>query len=307
MPKITYCLVTLNRLEELQYACRRVCPYVDRTCIVDGDSSDGTLEWLQSDEAKALKIEYKVSKQYRFAIGNHTPTERNQYLEMAGSDGWILVTDTDEFLEEEACKNLQSLIARAEAQGVDGLAFRAHDLWSYEDGQIYDNLTDHYEYSKGLFKAVPNMKYVGHTHSGLQRPGAANRWAKTKYEYLHVKNERTIWRNSTYLWWTTAKIADNVINTPEWDSFHAVMRVHGHVDWHEFNKEMNKGNLPQAIKDWFIAHKEAENAEERAWFVWYFIFLHPEENINKLSNKDKQWDYVEQCRIKLQQSKAALQ
>lgn len=296
--KITYCLVTLNRLEELQYACRRVCPAVDRTCIIDGGSEDGTLEWLASQEARDLKIEFKVSKQYRYALGEHTPRERNQYLEMAGHDGWILVTDTDEFLEEEAVKNLRSMIERAEKQGVDGIAFRAHDLWSYEDGQIYDNVSDHYEYSKGLFKAVPNMRYQGHTHSGLLRPGALNRWAKAPYEYLHVKNERMMWRNSTYLWWTTAKTADNVTGTPEWNQFHDLMRRHGHVDWHELRKVMEKGGIAPEIKEWMIANKDNDNPEQRAWFVHYFIFLHPEENIDKVSNKDKTWDYVEQCRLK---------
>jgi glycosyltransferase involved in cell wall biosynthesis len=297
MPKITYALVTLNRLEELQFACRRVSPWVDRTVIVDGGSEDGTLEWLASQEAKDLKIEFKVSKQYRYAYGNHTPKERNQYLEMAGADGWILVTDTDEFLEEEACKNLRSLVERAEAQGIDGLMFRAHDLWSYEDGQVYDNLSSYYHHSM-LFKAYPGMTYTGHTHSGIHRPGCKNRWAKTQYEYLHVKHERTMWRNDTYMWWTSAKVADNVTDTPEWLEFHELMRRHGHVDWHEFNKEVTKGNLPQDIKNWFIAKKDSENPQERAWFVHYFIFMHPEENVGQLSNRDKSFDYVEQCRLK---------
>lgn len=297
MTKIQYGLVTLNRLSELQFACRRVSPWVDRTCIVDGGSEDGTLEWLASQEARDLKIDYKVSKQYRYAIGDHTPRERNQYIEMAGNDGWLLVTDTDEFLEEEACKNIRNLVTRAEAQNVDGLMFQAHDLWTYEDGQVYDNLANYWHHSM-FFKLYPGTKYVGHTHAGISRPGAVNRWAKTGYEYLHCKTERIMWRNSTYLYWTTAKVADNITGTPEWNSFHEVMRKYGHVDWHEFNKCMEAGNLPQEIKDWFIAHKDAENPEERAWFVWYFIFRHPEENILQISNKDKQFNYVELSRLK---------
>ncbi len=297
MSKVTFCSVVLNRLEEIRALCRRVSPFVDRTCILDGGSEDGTIEWLSSQEAKDLKIEFKVSKQYRYAYGNHTPNERNQYLQMAGNDGWILVLDSDEFLEEEACKNLKTLVEKAEAQNIDGLMFQAHDLWSYEDGQVYDNKSNYWHHSM-LFKAYPGMKYQGHTHAGIVRPGAVNRWAKTQYEYLHVKTERMMWRNSTYLWWTTAKNADNVTDTPEWLQFHELMRRHGHIDWHEFRKVMEAGNLDPEIKKWFIENKDNDNPEMRAWFMHYFIFLHPNENIDKLSNRDREWDYLEQCRLK---------
>ena len=297
MPKITFCSVVLNRLEEIRALCKRVSPFVDRTCILDGGSEDGTIEWLQSEEAKNLKIEFKVSKQYRYAYGNHTPNERNQYLEMAGNDGWILVLDSDEFLEEEACKNLSTLIEKAEAQNIDGLMFKAHDLWSYEDGQVYDNVSNYYHHSM-LFKMYPGTKYQGHTHAGIARPGAMNRWAKTQYEYLHIKTERAMWRNSTYLWWTTAKNADNVTDTPEWLQFHELMRRHGYVDWHEFRKVMEAGNLDPEIKKWFIENKDNDNPEMRAWFMHYFIFLWPQENTEKISNRDRQWDYVAQCQLK---------
>jgi hypothetical protein len=77
------------------------------------------------------------------------------------------------------------------------------------------------------------------------------------------------------------------------------MKRNGFEDWHLLNKEMNKGNLPKDIADWFIAHRNADNPEERAWFVHYFIFLHPEtENVDKISNRDHNWDYVAQARIK---------
>lgn len=45
---------------------------------------------------------------------------------------------------------------------------------------------------------------------------------------------------------------------------------------------------------WFIDHREDENPEAAAWFVHYFVHLHPEENTNRLrSNKyNADWDYV---------------
>jgi hypothetical protein len=294
--KINYCLVTLNRLDELQTALRKVSPYVDKTIVIDGASEDGTIEWLSSDECKLLKVEYKVSKQYRYMYGNHTPTERNQYLDMVDpNDTWVLVTDTDEWLEEKACKELYTLAIKAEKLGYNNIGFRAHDRWTYEDGQLYDNLSNYHHHSM-FFKAAKGMKYEGHTHSHLVRPGIQNKWIPSDYVYHHTKTEKALWRNSTYLWWTTSKTADNVTDSPVWLDFHSVMKKYNHLDWHEFNKLMTKGNLDQEIKDWFIAHKDSENPEAASYFIWYFIFLHPEENIKHLSSERYNrytWNYLE--------------
>jgi dimeric dUTPase (all-alpha-NTP-PPase superfamily) len=294
--KITYVLVTLNRLEELQVALRRVSPYVDRTCVVDGGSEDGSIEWLGSDECKKMNVDFKVSKQVRLQYGDHTPRERNQYLEMAGTEGWILYTDTDEWLEEEACKNLYKLAEYAESVGANRIAFRAHDYWTHEDGQIYDHLSDYYNQSS-MWRATSKQTYIGHTHAGIYT-GEQPRVLQVGFEYLHVKNERTMWKNGSFLYWTSAKVADNVTEDPIWKQFHEVMRKYGYEDWHLFNKDMVKGNIPEEVKRWFIDHRDSENSDERSNFVHYFIFLHPSENILHISNRDKEWDYVEKCRIK---------
>jgi hypothetical protein len=294
--KITYCMVVLNRLKEMQFAIRRAAPYVTRTCVVDGGSIDGTIEWLGSQECKDLNVSFKVSKQHRYATGNHTPQERNQYLEMAGNGGHLIYTDSDEFLEEEAYKNFDRIIDAAEANSYNGISFNSHDIWPHEDGEIYDAVSNYW--NPMMWKGSSGQHYVGHTHSSIYRPNIVHRWMKSGFEYKHVKTERRMWHNSTFLYWTTAEIAQNTTNDSIWQNFHKVMQKHGYVDWHELNKDMNTGTLPQEIKDLFIEYKEGRTSEERSWFVWYYIFLHPEENVDKLSNQDRPWNYVEQCRIK---------
>lgn len=295
--RIAYCMVTLNRKEETQFAVRRVAPYVDNTYIVDGGSTDGTIEWLESKECKNLRVVHKVSKQYRYATGNHTPKERQKYLDMLDGEDFVLVTDSDEFLEETACKNLYRLAEFAESRGFSGISFRAHDKTTYENGDIYDNVSNYW--NPMFFKMVPGTEYRGHTHSHIYRPGISNAWIQAGFEYEHVKHERKLVNNSTYLFWTTCKVADNdTTSDPEWGKFHELMAKHGHLDWHEFNKEMSKGGLPEEIKKWFMAHKDDENPEKRSWFEWYFIFMHPEENVDKISSSFREWDYVEQSRVK---------
>jgi len=294
--KVTYCMVVLNRLEEMQKTIREIAPHVTRVCVVDGGSDDGTIEWLDSEECKSLNVDYKVSKQVRLQYGNHTPRERNQYLEMAGHDGWLVYSDSDEMIDVEACKNFDGLINMAEAVDADGICFNSHDIWTYEDGQVYDNVSNYW--NPMMWKGYPGQHYAGHTHSHIVRPGAANRWIKSGFQYRHIKTEWRMWLNSTYLYWTTSGVAQNVTTDPVWLGFHELMKKYGHVDWHEFNKEITAGGLPDEIKGWFIDHRNAESPEERSWFIWYFVFLHPEENVDKLDALDKVWNYVEESLLK---------
>ncbi len=298
MSKIAYAVVTLNRLSELQRAIRNVSSNVDCTFVSDGGSTDGTIEWLQSDECKKLNVQFQIEKQYRFQYGNHTPIARQPYLDMALKNNcdWIYVSDTDEYLEEHASRNIRGLVQYAESNGYDGIAFRAHDIWTYEDGQVYDNVSNYWNAT--MFRTAPGMHYGGHTHSGIVRPGARNKFWQAPYEYLHIKHERQMWKGSTFLYWTTAKNADNVTNDTEWLEFHELMKQFGYLDWHEFSKVMDAGTVPEPIVKWFIDHKDHDNPEVRAWFVHYLIFLHPTLNKDQVSNKDKQWDYVQQCQLK---------
>lgn len=293
-PTIAYCMLTKDRFKETQFAIRRVAPYVDKTCIVDGKSTDGTIEWLNSQECRDLNVEFKIIPQHLYMYGNHYPNERNPYLEMAKDCDWTVRTDSDEFIEEEACKNFYNLIDKAKKEDADGIMFQSHDVWTNEDGSVFDDSPDFWNHL--MWKNFPGQHYEGHTHVHLVRPGAKNKWMKSGYKYEHVKHERNIVHSSTKWYWTTAKVADNFTDDETWKSFHRTIQKYGHRDWHEFTIEMDKGNLPQEIKDWFIQHRFAQNSEERSWFDWYFIFLHPEENVERLNGKTRPWDYVYRCK-----------
>lgn len=292
-------MVHLNRYEELKNNIKYHAPYVDRVVVSDGESTDGSLEWLRGEGKQKYNIETIVKKQYRYPYGDHTPEARNPYLRVIDheKDTWMLCMDTDEFIDEEGLRKLPTLIAKAEKKGYDEIRFQAHDIWTYENGEVYDNVSNYWKQDM-LVKVYPGMKYMGHTHSGLYRPGAINRWAKSGYEYLHKKTERQMWKNSTFLYWTTCGVAQNRTDDPSWYEFHEIMSKNGFEDWHDFNRTMEAGHIPYSIKDWFIEHKDADNPEIRAWFVYYFIFLHPEENTDNIYNRDKDWDYLKQARFK---------
>jgi len=286
-------MVVLNRKDEVIANLRRTCPYVDRAIVVDGDSTDGTKEWLQSDEARSLGIECIVHKQVRLQYGDHTPLERNIYLSrMDTSPGnWCLVIDSDEFLEQRALENLRHLATEAEKEDINTICFQAHDVWTYVDGRVYDNVAQNYFHHSMFFKAHPGMRYRGHTHAGLVRPGMNYRNVNTSLQYIHRKTETAIIRNGTYTYWTSAKPAANDTSDPIWLEFHYMMNRYGYYDWHHFKDEMKKGGLPAEIKQWFIDHRNDVNGDAASYFIWYFIFNHPEENIDKLGSDRHNYSY----------------
>jgi glycosyltransferase involved in cell wall biosynthesis len=283
-PKIIYCILTLNRLHRLKKAVKRVAPWVDRTIVVDGFSTDGTVEWLQGDECRELGVEWNLIEQHLYQYGNHNPDKRNPYIRLAGDEGWILVMDDDEYLYEDACRNLYSLAMDAEEHGCDGVMFKPHDLWYKEDGSILRDIKHTDYWSPMFWKIYPGQKYVGHTHVRIERPGAIDRWIKTDYYYEHVKTERRMWQNSTQNYWTTVGLATNNTDDKTWLDFHELMDYNGFKDWHKFHEVMKLGHIPYSIKDWFIEHRNAENPEEASWFVYYFNFLHPAENVDNLTS-----------------------
>ena len=303
---LTLAIVHLNRKDELIKNINHHYQYVDKIIVCDGDSSDGSLEWLASEDAHQKKVEYIVKKQYRYQYGNHTPDARNPYLSKVNPGDWMLVLDTDEFLEEEACQKLNHFISRAEQANFDEIRFQARDIWTYETGEIYDNLSNYWKQDM-LTRATANMTYTGETHSGLYRPGAIHRFAKAQGEggrflhYRHEKTEKNMWRNSTFLYWTTCGVAQNRTDDSDWLRFHEIVSSYGYEDWHDFDRAMKVGNLPQSIKDWFIEHRNDENPEVCAYFLYYFIWLHPEENINHTNCEKHErytWDYLERAHSK---------
>jgi glycosyltransferase involved in cell wall biosynthesis len=280
--KVTLCMCSFNRLEESTIWVRRYCSHVDRTIVIDGGSTDGSIEFFNSKECKDLNVECVVSPWV-----DDPPAQRNKYLDMV-KEGWILIADCDELLEEPAIYTLRYLAKQAEDNGCDGVAFLAHDIQTDPDGGIYDSKSNYY--NRMFFKVSPKMKYIGHTHVALFRPDMRDRCMKTEFEYYHIKPWADVYFRACRNYWTTAEVANNSTDNPAWKEFKQLTTDSGFKFFHEFSAYMKKGSIEDKFKKWFIDHREEENPEARSWFVSYFMFLHPEENVDKFFNRDLPYD-----------------
>ena len=280
--QVTLCMVSFNRLDESKIWVRRHSPYVDRTIIIDGGSWDGSVDFFNSKECQDMHVECYVHPWV-----DNPPEQRNKYLDLIHS-GWVLCLDCDELLELPALFQLKFIAKEAEGKGCDGVAFRAHDLQTDLEGGIYDSLSSYY--NRVFFKATPMMQYTGHTHVGLYRPGAKDRCMKTEYQYYHIKPWADQFIRACRNYWTTCAVANNKTDDPEWIQFKNMTSEDGFQYFYQFFEYMKKGDIDPGYKAWFIDHREDENPEARSWFVSYFMFLHPDENTDKLSNKDIQYE-----------------
>lgn len=275
--KITLCLASFNRLKESRIYIQRHARFVDRVIVIDGGSWDGSVEYFNSQECKKNNVECYVNEWV-----DNPPQQRNRYLDLIDG-GWVLVLDCDELLEIPALYQLKFLAKEAEDKGFTGVAFLAHDIQVDATGGVYDSLSNYY--NRLFFKASPGMKYVGHTHVALVRPNLRDSCMKTEYQYYHIKPWEDVFFRACRNYWTTAGVAQNSYDE-KWREFKQLTTKFGFKYFYQFAEEMKKGNINEEFKQWFINNKEDENPEARSWFICYFMFLHPEENIEKIGNKD---------------------
>ena len=275
--KITYCMMTLNRLYDTMKAIERVKPYVDRVVIVDGGSNDDTILTLRNYEGVEL---------YLHPWEDNFSKQRTHYLEHAGNDNggtdWILVSDPDELYTVEALENMRKEIDNAGPFNM--LAFESNTITMKGTQIVYHG---HDKYWKALlFKWNPGIHYVGNPHETLiidKGPRVKN----IPYVYYHIKQQGATWHRGC----RNAFIGgggDNVEEKqPLWRPFlNLVKERTGIVKWNDFDKYMIKGNIDPDIKKMFMEFKKetgyAGASEWREFYKTYFRIYHPEEEPQEL-------------------------
>ena len=142
---ISLCMITLNEEGFLNTSLNNVKDYVDEIIIVDGGSTDKTVEIANNFGAKI----------YTHKWDNDFAKQRNFSLKYATRE-WILLIDADEVYEKSVLKNLQ-LFANNEI-GIDIFAYPRKN---YIDGKLTDAYPDK---QFRFFKNNVGIKYVNKVH-----------------------------------------------------------------------------------------------------------------------------------------------
>ncbi len=270
--KITYCMMTWNRLYDTMRAIERVKPYVDRVVVVDGGSTDDTILTLRNYEGVELYLhpwEDVFSKQ------------RTNYLNRAGENGgtdWVLVSDPDELFSVEALEHMRQEISLAGPYNM--LAYESNSITMRGD-KVVNHSHDKY-WKPLLFKWNPGIHYTGNPHETLIIDGG-NRVKNVAGHYYHIKQDNMCWHRG-YRNFHIGGGGPNLGNKNEWwVSYREVLKyVYGEVpSWHQIEPLLLAGNIDDRLKEWMYQAKDVTGfdgaSEVREAYKTYFRIFHPEE------------------------------
>jgi hypothetical protein len=160
---IIYCQATYSADYDDTLKCvERVSPYVDYTIIVE----DGSL----TQEQKAKLESFPNVKVKTVQFKDNLPEYRNAYIEEAKKIdpyAWCLVSDPDELMSENLCRDLRNIVKAAEEEGYNMIGIYARDIWIDIDKLDAGELQKEQPYRESgfwkylLFKLSPNFRYEG--------------------------------------------------------------------------------------------------------------------------------------------------
>lgn len=280
MTKITYCMMTQNRLVETIECIKRVLPYVDRVIIVDGGSIDDSIFYLRNWAQEEPKLEF-----YVHPWKDDFPGQRNNYLSRVENDTWVLVSDPDEFFEDETLKNLRSLVAQAEKSGRDMVGFQCRSKTMRGPNCVWSNLDNYHK--RLLFKKFANVRYVGNPHERLEHH--PHRIMDTKFVYEHVKQDSVSWHRGARNLFAGGGGPNLGNSNDRWLKLRDMCAQVGVNTWHQFDTYLIKGEVRQDIKDWMITYHDVDGfdgaSEHREVYKLYFRVYHPEQEPEHLKGK----------------------
>jgi hypothetical protein len=283
MPELIYATVVKGRPEELKKNMRAHCPHVDRSIVVLHGNCAESEDFLESDECKKWDMEWFV-----IDVPYHPPTLRNAYLSKLPPGSWCLHMDCDEFIEDPGCYQLRTLIDQVEKEGINRVAFNAHDIRIGLNGEVYDNVSNYF--NAFLFKVYEGINWNGETHGGIHTPGVTPKVAQVKYRYFHIKTTASETLRGCKNYWSTGEVAQNNTGVPEWIEFKNLCAKHGFETFDQFYEVMLQGTVHEDFKQWFVLNRANENSEARSWFVVYFALMHPDQNIYLAGNTEAAYD-----------------
>jgi len=119
---IVYCQGTYGeRIWQTKEAVKRMAPNVDRVVVI----VDQTTTAEQKKELRDIGPNVEV---FMFPWNDNFPEMRNHYLEQCQPGDWVIVSDPDEWFNDNFTKAIRSICAQADIGGVRMLLINAHDI-----------------------------------------------------------------------------------------------------------------------------------------------------------------------------------
>jgi glycosyltransferase involved in cell wall biosynthesis len=157
-------MIVRNAAATLPIALASIQQVADQLVVIDSGSTDDTRAIAQAHGAAVVLHPW----QQDYAL------QRNQYLKMVTCD-WVLVLDSDEFIDLEADQWLQKLRSGAHSAQTDHYWVPRRWLPPFSLTHYLTNPSHYPDWQLRLFRPTQQCRYEGAVHEqlrGLSTPGA---------------------------------------------------------------------------------------------------------------------------------------
>jgi hypothetical protein len=316
---LVYAMMTQDRRWELEENLSRVLPYVDTAVVVDNGSTDGSQEWLRSQNRVVL-----VERQWddSFVEGRNAYLRAVDRIAANASDPVVLcVADTDEFYSDALIRDLRGIAEWLYLEDANVLRIRCRSVETDWKGEEYWSQLD--AWHKPLIVVwEPGMRYrgIGRTevHEDLLIPSGRRERTLAddggRYVYVHRKRHGEIWLRGVRNFFAGGGGPNLGDLNPLWQPFRALWERRGVHTSDRMVDALRRGEIDPEIAEWFIRHRLLGTpwdptpplwpgwpdgcSEVREGFLAYFVLLHPDEMPLDLPDADAAYmDYRHEARV----------
>jgi glycosyltransferase involved in cell wall biosynthesis/SAM-dependent methyltransferase len=196
--KISISMITLNEEKNIARALSS-CTFADEIVVVDGGSTDGTLDILRSHEKVSL---------IQHTWEGHFGKQRQISLDNCTGD-WVVRLDADEAFSQLLEENIRAVL---ESTPPDIFGYYIRQCNLIEDENYYSKGADDYENMPRIWRNLKIAKWEGRVHEELRgfEGRLAKHWDAYVVHYGFLDKER-FWKKSEQY----SQIEESGFNTPE--------------------------------------------------------------------------------------------
>lgn len=164
LPSLSVYISTLNPLfwqATIEATIRQSLLFADEVVVVDGGSTDGTIELiekLQEEDARILLYHYKD----KYELGQASLADKKSFALSKCTSDYVILQDDDEMIHERYAKQIRQL----SDDYPDAIGFRFNTIHFYRSW-------NHYQCGEGWYKSkiymVQNLPQIQHGKVGRDR------------------------------------------------------------------------------------------------------------------------------------------
>jgi hypothetical protein len=219
------------------------------------------------------------------------PRQRNVALQMARElqSEWVISSDPDEHYNDDFIAQIRYIIGSAKRDGYDLIKVNQVE---YDEDTHIENKTDYFK--DLVYQLRHGVAYQGYGnlptwHEGIFGLNKSIRLPKNYY-YRHEKSRMDALLHHVQGMYIVGGGPNLGAENPSWIELRKITDMLGITTWYGFDNYLKNGNIDINLKNWIINHRN-DNTKDgdqnaRAVFQYYFEFLHPDQNIDKLTSID---------------------